>query len=156
MRFGTYLGTMLGLTGAFIGLQAGAANAGASGAAEQAVTQRKASFRMSAVTFNALKAMGESGDISKAGFPASGIALWAKALPGAFPAGSDLAASDALPAVWSDRAGFEAAAGAYQAATARLQAAAAAGDLNGFRAAIEETGKSCGGCHDSYRKEQKK
>lgn len=154
MRVGAWLGIGCAMAGSLMGIAANAAPAGR--AAEQALNQRKAAFRMSAVTFNTLKAMGESGDISKAGFPASGIALWAKALPGAFPAGSNLPASDALPAVWSDRAGFEAAAGAYQAATAKLQAAAKAGDLDGFRAAIGETGKSCGGCHDKYRKEQKK
>ncbi|QHL89970.1 cytochrome c [Sphingomonas changnyeongensis] len=154
MRIGVLLGVGGGLAGLCAGALAAAAPAG--DGTGQALTARRAGFRMSAVTFGALRAMGESGDISRAAFPASGLALWAKALPGSFPAGSDGAGSDALPLIWSDQAGFAAAAAAYQTATARLESAAKAGDVAGFRAALAETGKACGSCHDRYRKPQPK
>lgn len=155
-RLGWVLGGGLAALLAAVAAPAAPAGDAAGDAAGQALTARRAAFRMSAVTFGALRAMGESGDISRAAFPASGLALWAKALPGSFPAGSNLEGSDALPLIWSDRAGFVAAAAAYQAATARLESAAKAGDVPGYRAALAETGKSCGACHDRYRKPQPK
>lgn len=160
MRMRTITGTMLAAAGATFGLAAAlpaAAPAPVTIGADQAVAERQAAFRMSAVTFGALKAIAESGgDPAKAAFPASGLAAWAKALPGAFPAGSNVAPTEALPTVWSDAAGFASAAGAYQAATARLVVAAKAGDAAGLKAAVEETGKACGTCHDSYRKQKPK
>lgn len=157
---GGIFGIASGIAGAMLGMSM--ASEAASPAAvtitpDQAVAQRQAAFRMSAITFGALKGIADSdGDLKRAGFPASGLAAWAKALPGAFPAGSNVAPTEALPLVWSDRAGFETAAAAYQSATAKLAAAAQAGDMAAFKAAVEETGKSCGGCHDKYRKPKPK
>jgi cytochrome c556 len=54
----------------------------------------------------------------------------------------------ALPAIWSDPAKFKDAAERLQNATARL---AAAKDEGSFKAAAGEVGKSCGGCHESFR-----
>jgi cytochrome c556 len=159
MRIGTISGLILGTTGATFGVATAlsASPAAVTISADQAVAERQAAFRMSAVTFGAVKAMAESGgDPTKAAFPASGLAAWAKALPGAFPAGSDVPPTEALPTVWSDAAGFARAAGAYQVATGKLVAAAKAGDAAGLKAAVDETGKACGTCHDSYRKQKPK
>ena len=51
-----------------------------------------------------------------------------------FPAGTNLPSSKALPAVWSDRAGFEARAAAYADAARLLAEAAQSGDRAAFLA----------------------
>jgi cytochrome c556 len=71
-------------------------------------------------------------------------------IPGLFPPGSDTgtARSNATPAVWSDSAGF-------QAAAAKLgtdaQAAMAAPDQASFATAWQTVNGDCGGCHRTYR-----
>ncbi len=67
-----------------------------------------------------------------------------------FPAGSDKD-SKALPTVWSDSAGFQAASNASIAAYDKLATAAGSGDMAALTAAFGETGKTCGACHDKFR-----
>ncbi|HVZ00827.1 MAG TPA: cytochrome c [Dongiaceae bacterium] len=65
-----------------------------------------------------------------------------------FPEGSDKEDDKALPAIWSDRAGFE------QHRTDAKNAAiavAAATDMAGFQTAFKSLGAACGACHDKYR-----
>ena len=79
----------------------------------------------------------------------------ARALPGWFPAGTGPDAkleTEALAPIWTDRAGFEKAAGDFEAAAANLVAKAEAGDADAFKAAFGGVGKTCGGCHDGFRK----
>jgi cytochrome c556 len=68
-----------------------------------------------------------------------------------FPAGSDKGDTKALPTVWSDMAGFQAASKAADAAYDKLAAAAGSGDLAATTAAFQETGKACGACHEKFR-----
>jgi cytochrome c556 len=68
-----------------------------------------------------------------------------------FPAGSDKGDSKALPTVWSDWKGFQAADAAANAAYDKLAVAAGSGDLAAVTAAFGETGKACGACHTKYR-----
>ena len=56
--------------------------------------------------------------------------------------------SRAKAEVWSDAAGFDAAFAALQEASAPLMEVA---DLEGLQAGMGAVGKSCGGCHDTYR-----
>ncbi|MCA0301063.1 MAG: cytochrome c [Proteobacteria bacterium] len=67
-----------------------------------------------------------------------------------FPAGSTQD-SKALPAVWTDWAGFQAASKASDAAYDKLAAAAGSGDQAALAAAFADTGKTCGACHDKFR-----
>ena len=67
-----------------------------------------------------------------------------------FPPGSTTD-SKALPTVWTDRAGFEAASKAADAAYDKLATAAGSGDMAQLQAAFAETGKACGACHDKFR-----
>ena len=53
--------------------------------------------------------------------------------------------------IWSDKAGFEAAAKKMQDETAKLAAAAKTNSLDNLKAAFGEVGKTCKGCHDEYR-----
>lgn len=72
-------------------------------------------------------------------------------LPALFKEGSVTDKSKALPAVWENWDDFK---GRFDAdaATAQLMLAAAmAGDTAGYVAAVDEIGKSCGGCHMTYR-----
>src|SRR5487761_2715394 len=50
------------------------------------------------------------GDISKLEEPAKAMAKWIRVFPSLFPPGSDKGKTKALPAIWSDRSGFEKAA----------------------------------------------
>jgi cytochrome c556 len=67
-----------------------------------------------------------------------------------FPAGSDKD-TKALPTVWSDSAGFQAASKNADAAYDKLAVAAGSGDLAAVTAAFGETGKACGACHEKFR-----
>ena len=68
-----------------------------------------------------------------------------------FPAGSDKGDTKALPTVWSDMAGFQAASKNADAAYDKLAVAAGSGDLAAVTAAFGDTGKACGACHTKYR-----
>ena len=68
-----------------------------------------------------------------------------------FPAGSDKGETKALPTVWSDWAGFQAASKASDAAYDKLAVAAGSGDMAALTAAFGDTGKTCGACHDKFR-----
>ena len=72
-------------------------------------------------------------------------------LPARFPAGSGSGDTRALPAIWTDRAGFETANTNMVNQLRTLQAAASAGDQAGFAAAFQQTGATCGACHRPYR-----
>jgi cytochrome c556 len=68
-----------------------------------------------------------------------------------FPAGSDKGDTKALPTVWSDMAGFQAASKAAEAAYDKLAVAAGSGDMAAIAAAFGNTGKACGACHQKFR-----
>lgn len=75
--------------------------------------------------------------------------------PDLFPAGSDQQPTSALPAVWSDQAGFNAAAEKAEGLAEKLAAAAESGDPQATLAAFAALGKEgCGGCHETFRKKE--
>ncbi|RYD57236.1 MAG: cytochrome c [Sphingomonadales bacterium] len=130
-------------------------NAVAPVADDGVIAGRQAAFLMSAAAFGGMKAAIDRGDdVKTQAFAARALARWAAAVPGMFPAGSMSDRSEALPIIWSDRAGFEARAAAYAEATAKLADFAKAGDKEGFAAQRELVGGTCKGCHDTYRKPQ--
>src|SRR5687767_7450957 len=59
--------------------------------------------------------------------------------------------SKAKPSIYTDGPKVQAAIDSFQAATAKLGAAARAKDEAGVRAAFGAVAKGCGGCHDAYR-----
>ena len=144
--------------GAWIGLAAaGLPQQAATGvSAPDAVAARQASMDMSSITLRSM------GDAMKAGreansqsYPAAALAKWAKALPRMYPPGTGKgetsADTQALNAIWRDRAGFDRAAANYAAATARLAALAAANDTAGFTRQLDEVSQACSSCHTSYK-----
>jgi len=87
---------------------------------------------------------------------AKALAAMAPILPELFPAGTGPDAfpkTEALPVIWTDKAGFDAKAKAFADATAAFVAAAETGDADKAKAAFFGVGKSCGGCHDTFRKD---
>jgi cytochrome c556 len=125
-------------------------------APEDIVSARHAAMMMSSSAFGALKAQANAEDLKRANFPAHALAHWAKAIPAMFPQGTDIPPTDALPAVWSDRAGYDAAAKSFVTATDAVTQAVAANDKTAYAAALDQVGKACSACHDKYRKAEEK
>jgi cytochrome c556 len=81
------------------------------------------------------------------------------ALPSWFPKGSGPESgvkTDAKAEVWSDAAGFAAAANKFQIEAAKFQALATAGDVAGMKTQSRVLGGACKNCHDKYRVPEKK
>ncbi len=119
---------------------------------EQIVAARQSAYILSGATFASMKAAADAGaDVRTLVFPARALARWARTLPSMFPAGTNLPNSHALPAVWSDRAGFEARAAAYADAARLLAEAAQSGDRAAFLTQWTAVRATCGACHDAYK-----
>lgn len=74
-------------------------------------------------------------------------------VPAMFPQGSDTPPTGALPAIWQDPQGFEAASRRTEELAVKLRDAAAGGDAQASLMAFAELGKNgCGGCHEKFRK----
>lgn len=119
---------------------------------EQFVGQRQAKMARGGGALAAMKHAADSGgDLATLAPRIEWLTHWSEELPTLFPEGSDLAASDARPEVWSDRAGFQQAAERFRTAVRALAAPAAAGDRPAFLAAWTAVRAGCGGCHDNYK-----
>ena len=116
----------------------------------QIVAARKASFTMLAAMKHTIDA---DEDVNKWAFGARGLAAWAAALPAMFPAGSNITGSEALPTIWSDKAGFRAIAAKYSEDAAKLSDLAKANDKPGFAAQWAIVRADCESCHKAYRTE---
>jgi cytochrome c556 len=101
-------------------------------------------------TLGALKQAADSGgDLAALRPRIESLIAWSDELPTLFPAGSE--SGDARPEIWSNPAGFTAAAQRFQAATRALAAPAAAGDRPAFLTAWTAVRGSCGGCHADFK-----
>jgi cytochrome c556 len=120
------------------------------------IAARQASLDMSSITFRSMgDAMNAGREAKTQAYPAAALAKWAKALPRMFPPGTGKgetsANTQALTAIWRDRAGFDRAAANYAAATARLASLAAANDTAGFTRQLEQVNQACSFCHTRYK-----
>lgn len=115
------------------------------------IPERKNDMKAMQRELEAMKAALDSGDIAAIAPRAKTVHGLLEVIPTLFP--PDLATGDtkALPAVWSDRAGFETAARNALAASGKLEQAASSGDRAATVQAFREMGASCGGCHRSFR-----
>jgi cytochrome c556 len=59
--------------------------------------------------------------------------------------------NDALPAIWTNKADFDAKAKALEEASGKVLVLAQAGNEAEFKAQMPTVGRSCGGCHETYR-----
>lgn len=84
---------------------------------------------------------------------ATRMALLGSMIPGVFEANPDTTGLDttALPAIWTNKADFDAKAQALVDAATAAAAAAATGDQAATMAAVGPMTQTCGGCHDDYR-----
>lgn len=67
-----------------------------------------------------------------------------------FPDSSKAGDTAALPAIWENKADFDAKMAKFSADSKAADATVK--DLDSFKAAMGEVGKNCGGCHTTYRK----
>lgn len=118
------------------------------------VDERVKGFKAHVENLKAVKAAVESGNASDAVVPAEAMVVYAKTIPSLFPEGSGTGDTRALPAIWSDWAGFEKAAADHVDAVVELQAAAESGDAAALGEQLKATGATCGACHKAYRAEK--
>jgi cytochrome c556 len=76
----------------------------------------------------------------------------AQLIGAAFKKNAPSDATDAKPEIWKDWAGFEEKIADYEKAARNLQAAASGKDPSAVGPAVKALGKSCGGCHKTFRK----
>ncbi|HEX4846585.1 MAG TPA: cytochrome c [Novosphingobium sp.] len=120
--------------------------------AQDLVQARQAGMVMAATTMNLLRGASNNGTpLKNLAFSAGGLAKWAAAAPALFADSTRGVPSRALPAVWTDKAGFAAKSKAFADSTRALADAAKAEDKAAFDAALASTAASCKGCHDSYQ-----
>ncbi len=116
------------------------------------VAQREARMGLGGGNLASMKEVADAGgDLTALAPRIERLIQWSVDLPTLFPEGSDTAESGARPEVWSDRAGFEAAAERFQAAVRGLAAPAAANDHAAFLTAWTAANDACSACHDHYR-----
>jgi cytochrome c556 len=117
------------------------------------ITTRKDGFKSLLASMEAIqKVVQDRQPVAGAVAPARTIAEVAPKIKGWFPPGSDTGQpTRALPAIWSDRAGFERVADGFVTQANALLAAAESGDSSRLASALQATGQACGMCHRPYR-----
>ena len=109
--------------------------------------------------FGAIKAYIEKGQgtAEDAAKNAMTLSESAKKIAGMFPKGSgrdeiDPKMTRALPSIWTQWSGFESAANALSAESAKLATVIKGGDMGAIKAQYAAVGKNgCGACHKNYR-----
>ena len=101
------------------------------------------------------KGLDAGGDLTALAANAQDISAWGQKIATMFPPGSDTGAKTAaLPAIWAEKAKFDAGATALSAEADKLAAALKGNDAAAAGAAFQATGAACGACHRSYRQRQ--
>lgn len=130
--------------------------------AGEVIKERRALMKNNNKTNKIIKAFVGKGNGSAADMAAAGRQLVSNAsrIPGLFRAGTSLkdgvGTTRAKPAIWVNRAAFEAAAGKLKAAGENLARVAATGDKAAIKVAAGAIGKACGSCHKQFRGPRKK
>ncbi|RAK50696.1 c-type cytochrome [Phenylobacterium deserti] len=147
----------------FIGaaVAGGGALAQAGGAGAKAVVARQNNFKQLGQANKALSDELKKGSPDKGVITANAqkVASLSAQVPTWFPKGSGPEAgvkTNAKPEVWSDAAGFSAAANRAGAEAAKLRQVSLGGDFDAIRAQARATGAACKGCHDKYRVPEKR
>ncbi|WP_181701936.1 c-type cytochrome [Chthonobacter albigriseus] len=90
-------------------------------------------------------------DAAKAAAALEKISANAADFPNHFPEGSDQGKTEALPAIWENKADFEAKSKQLS-DDAKAAVTAAAGGLEAFKPAFGQMASNCKSCHEKYRK----
>ena len=119
--------------------------------AAEVIAARKAMMHMAAtLTFESVMPAVRNGtDVKRQAHAADGLAHFGHSIAGLFPDGSE--GGRALPAIWANKADFEAKAHAFGSASDRLAELAKAGDTAGFAAQAKVVADGCNSCHGPYR-----
>lgn len=83
---------------------------------------------------------------------AEGLASHAKLVTSAFERKATSAPNDSEPAIWEKADEFKEKTRAFETETAKLVEVAKAGDPAALGVQMKATGKTCGGCHEGFRK----
>ena len=123
---------------------------------DAAIKYRQAAFTVMAKHFGSLGAMANGKapyDAQTAASDADVLAVVAGLPFTAFGPGTDKGSikTEAKPGVWTDQAKFKQADDDMQTQMVKLVAAAKSGSLDQLKAAWGPTGKTCKGCHDSFK-----
>ena len=135
-------------------LAAGAVVGGATIAMAQGdvIAQRKDNRKQTAAAMRAIKGIVDAkGPTSGAVEQAAKLKTLETAFVKMFPAGSDKGETRALPAIWTDWAGFEAASKNADMAFDKLATAAGSGNAEALATAFADAGKACGACHQKFQ-----
>lgn len=120
--------------------------------AQDVIKARKDGFQGNRSDMGAIKGIIDKGEpVAGVVAPAQRMVAFSARIPTLFPPGSDTGDTKAKPAIWSNKADFEAKAKDFGAAAQKLAELAQAGDAAGVKAQFGVVGKTCGACHDSYR-----
>jgi cytochrome c556 len=122
-------------------------------AADEMIAVRQATMAYQAsLISDIMRAIGTDAEIGQFEAAGDAIAEWSARLPDLFPPGTENGHhTRALPAIWSDRAGFERAAADLTKAAETMAKAAAAGDRPAFIKSASVTNLACARCHFTYR-----
>jgi cytochrome c556 len=136
-------------------------NAAAITAGGKAVLVRQAHYKDLGKAFVGLGGELRKDAPDKAAISAGAVTVntLAQDLPSWFPKGSGPEAgvkTAAKAEIWTDAAGFAAAAGKLQGEAAKLQEVAVAGDLDAIKTQVRATGAACKACHDQYRQPEER
>ncbi|MEJ0020076.1 MAG: cytochrome c [Acetobacteraceae bacterium] len=117
------------------------------------IETRQAGQDLLSSTFAGIRAVvAAKGDLKTVENPAKAMARWIKQYPTLFPKGSEQGhGTAALPAIWSDMAGFQKASDAMADASLKLADFAKAGDADGVAAQVKAVADTCGACHRAYK-----
>ena len=117
------------------------------------IETRQAGQDLLAGTYAGIKVVvTDKGDVKTLENPSKAIARWIRQFPTQFPKGSEEGHNTkALPAVWSDNAGFQKTANEMVDAATKLAELAKAGDADGVAAQVKAMGEVCVACHKTYR-----
>ncbi|MGL5360096.1 MAG: c-type cytochrome [Shewanella sp.] len=124
--------------------------------ATDAIHYRQSAFTVMAYNFGDMGAMMKGKkpfDAQTFAMRANNVAALSTLPFEGFIDGSDKGKTEALAKVWQDRADFDAKMKTFQENAAILATVAQKGDQTAIKQAFMETGKSCKGCHDVYKKD---
>ncbi|WP_431283453.1 c-type cytochrome [Humitalea sp. 24SJ18S-53] len=129
-----------------------AAIGGTAWAQADIIAARKDGLKRVGANMEAIKLVVDArGDVRTLGPRVDEIVTFFSDFPTRFPAGSGTGETRALPAIWTDRAGFDRAAANALTAAHTLRTTVNAGDAAATAQAFQALGGACGACHRPFR-----
>lgn len=120
--------------------------------AADVLAERQALMKANGGAMKAIKAAVEGGTAADAVAPAEKVAASMKPFVTLFQKGSDTGETEAMPAIWTDWAGFQKAAANTAEAAEKVAMVAKGGDASATGDALKALGGTCGACHKTFRK----